>query len=329
MPSIAIIPLENLSADSEQEYFSDGMTDALFTDLAKIHGLSVISRTSVMRYKRTKKPVPEIARDLKVDYVVEGTVTRSGDVVRISAQLIAVRSDPARVGGKLRAVRSRRSEPAKGNCAGHRRTGPHSRHTPGTGADGRAHDEPGGSGSLPEGQVQLANPGYRADAAEPGVLRPGDPQGTRLRPGIRRTGRRLQRAELRLDRKDYHARGCEAVHKALELDDNLGEAHASMDGCLDLWDWQQRERHLRPAVELSPSYPTAHQWLGAVLIDTGQGKEGLLEVRRAVELDPLGPSPNNALCMSFYMTRQYDRAIQHCLQTLEVFPGYLEPYYGR
>ena len=133
----------------------------------------------------------------------------------------------------------------------------------------------------------------------------------------------------RLDRKDYHARGCEAVHKALELDDNLGEAHASMDGCLDLWDWQQRERHLRPAVELSPSYPTAHQWLGAVLIDTGQGKEGLLEVRRAVELDPLGPSPNNALCMSFYMTRQYDRAIQHCLQTLEVFPGYLEPYYGR
>jgi len=92
-PSIAVIPLENLSADAEQEYFSDGMTDALFTDLAKIHGLSVISRTSVMQYKRTKKPVTEIARELKVDYVVEGTVTRAGSRVRISAQLIAAAAD--------------------------------------------------------------------------------------------------------------------------------------------------------------------------------------------------------------------------------------------
>ena len=75
-PSIAVIPLENLSTDAEQEFFSDGITDALFTDLAKIHGLSVISRTSVMRYKRTKKTISEIARELKVDYVVEGTVTR-------------------------------------------------------------------------------------------------------------------------------------------------------------------------------------------------------------------------------------------------------------
>ena len=93
VPSIAVLPLENLSADPEQEYFSDGITDALFTDLAKFHGLSVISRTSMMQYKRTKKPIPEIARELKVEYVVEGTVTRAGDRVRISAQLIAAPRD--------------------------------------------------------------------------------------------------------------------------------------------------------------------------------------------------------------------------------------------
>jgi tetratricopeptide (TPR) repeat protein len=130
------------------------------------------------------------------------------------------------------------------------------------------------------------------------------------------------------DRKDYATRGCDAAKRALELDENLGEAHASMDACMDLWDWRQRERHLRRAVELSPSYPTAHQWLGAMLIDLGRDREGLAEVRRAVELDPLGPAPNYQLCMSLYMTRQYDQAIQHCLQALEVFPGYLGSYYG-
>jgi tetratricopeptide (TPR) repeat protein len=97
---------------------------------------------------------------------------------------------------------------------------------------------------------------------------------------------------------------------------------------VDLFDWTQRERNLRRALELSPSYPTAHQWLGAILIDLGRDKEGLAEVRRAVELDPLGPSPNAALCFSLYMTRQYDQAIQHCQQTLEVFPAYIEPYCG-
>lgn len=92
-PSITVLPLESLSADPEQEYFSDGLTDALFTDLAKFPGLSVVSRTSAMQYKRTKKTIPQIARELKVDYVVEGTVTRVGDRVRISAQLIAAPTD--------------------------------------------------------------------------------------------------------------------------------------------------------------------------------------------------------------------------------------------
>ena len=179
-----------------------------------------------------------------------------------------------------------------------------------------------------KGTVQLANQGYGADAEEHRILQPGNRQGTRLRIGFCGSGGCLRRNFLSAGRKDYESRACEAARKALELDDSLGEAHASMDGCVDLWDWSQRERHLRRAIELSPSYPTAHQWLGAILIDLGRDREGLAEVRRAVELDPLGPSPNNALCMSLYMTRQYDQAIQHCLQVLEVFPGYLEPYFG-
>src|SRR5262249_49111931 len=91
--SIAVLPLENFSGDPSQEYFADGITDALITQLAKLHGLRIISRTSVMQYKSSRKPLPDIARDLSVDAVVEGSVSRSGNRVRITAQLVDARAD--------------------------------------------------------------------------------------------------------------------------------------------------------------------------------------------------------------------------------------------
>ena len=131
-----------------------------------------------------------------------------------------------------------------------------------------------------------------------------------------------------LDNNEYKKRACDAAKRALELDDSLGEVHASIGACVDSWDWSQRERQMRRAVELSPSYPAAHQWLGNILIDLGRNKEGLAETRRAVELDPLGMAPNNALCMSLYVARHYDEAIQHCLQVLDILPEYLDPYFA-
>ena len=327
-PSIAVIPLENLSADAEQEYFADGMTDALFTDLAKIHGLSVISRTSVIQYKRTKKTVTEIARELKVDYVVEGTITRLGDRVRISAQLIAAPAD--------RHVWAESYERDRSNVLSLQ-------------AElAQAIAEQVHVHVTPQEHARLASRPVNLEAQD--LYLKG-----RFNWQTRDTERMLKSIEYfnqaiakepryalafagladaydvisyRLDRKEYETRACEAAKRALELDDSLGEVHASIGACLDLWDWSQKEWHMRRAVELSPSYPTAHQWLGDVLIDLGRDKEGLMEMRRAVELDPLGPSPNNALCMALYMTRHYDQAIQHCLQVLEVFPGYLDPYFG-
>src|SRR5207248_6174671 len=91
--SLAVLPLANLSQDPEQEYFADGVTDALITDLAKISALRVVSRTSVMRYKRTQKPLPEIAKELDVDAIVEGAINRVGDRVRITAQLVRASND--------------------------------------------------------------------------------------------------------------------------------------------------------------------------------------------------------------------------------------------
>ena len=134
--SIAVLPLENLSHDPEQEYFADGLTDALITDLGQVAPLRVISRTSVMQYKGAKKPLPQIAQELNVDAVVEGTVQRSGNRVRITAQLLEARTDTHLWARDLRA-RLRRSHPAGGaDGAGDR---PRSQRA----ADSRRRDAPG------------------------------------------------------------------------------------------------------------------------------------------------------------------------------------------
>jgi len=128
------------------------------------------------------------------------------------------------------------------------------------------------------------------------------------------------------DRKDYVARACQAARKAIELDPNLGEAFASLDQCEDQWDWHRREEHFRRAIELSPSYSTAHQWYGGMLIGMGREKEGLAELRRAVDLDPLAPSPRNELGLDLFLTRHFDQAIRQCQHTLDMFPTYQQPY---
>ena len=290
------------------------MTDALFTDLAKIHGLSVISRTSVMQYKRTKKPVPEIARELKVDYVVEGTVTRVGDRVRISAQLIAAPADRhvwaesyERAGSDILSLQAELAQAIAEQVHVH---------------------------VTPQEQARLATRPVSLEAQDlylKGRFNWQTRDTERMLKSIeyfnqaiaREPGYALAFAGLadaygvlsyRLDRKDYDDPGVRSRQEGTGAGRQSGRGSRQHGCCLDLWDWSQRERHLRRAVELSPSYPTAHQWLGAILIDLGRDQEGLAEVRRAVELDPLGPSPNYALCMSLYMTRQYDQAIQHCLQ---------------
>jgi len=326
VPSIAVIPLENLSADPEQEYFSDGMTDALFTDLAKLHGLSVISRTSMMQYKRTKKPVGEIAKDLKVDYVVEGTVTRAGGRVRISAQLIAAATDRHVWAESYERVATDALS-LQGELAQAIAEQIHIHVTPQEGE--RLHARPVNieaqdlymkgrfnwqtrDTARMQDSIELFN---RAIARDPGYALP-------------YVGLADSHAVLafRLDRKAEIAESCRAARKAIELDADLGEAYASLDSCVDQWDWRKREEQFRRALELSPSYPTAHQWYGAMLIDSGRSEEGLAEVRRAVELDPLGPSPNNALGMSLFFVRHYDESIRHCRQNLEVFSAYVESY---
>jgi TolB-like protein/Tfp pilus assembly protein PilF len=324
-PSIAVLPLDNLSADPEQEYFSDGMTDALITDLAKISGLRVVSRTSVLQYKRVKKPLPEIARQLGVDYVVEGTVLRSGERVRITAQLIAAQNERHLWANSYERDRgdalALQAEVARSIAAEiHIRVTPQEETRLASQPAGReAHDSylkgrfywhTRDSARLQE-SLEYFN---RAIEKEPGyALAYAGLGDSYLVLGGRAAG---------ASRKDLLARAGSAAKKALELDDNLAEAHACLGGLSATeWEWPEAERHFKRALELSPSYATAHQWYAKLLIETGRFEEGLSEARRAVDLDPLSPSINTLLGWALYSARQYDPAIGQFRQTIEVYPN--------
>ncbi|MBZ5620875.1 MAG: tetratricopeptide repeat protein [Acidobacteriia bacterium] len=327
--SIAVLPLENLSADPEQEYFSDGMTDALITDLAKLNSLRVISRTSVLQYKRVKRPLPEIARQLGVDYVVEGTVLGAGERVRINAQLIAVRNehllwadiyerdrgDALALQGELARAIARQISihvtPQEQARLGSRSISPEAQDDY---LKGRFNWHTRDQDRLMKSVEYF----QRAIAKEPGYAL--------AYAGLSDSYSVLSGRTTGPDRKDLLERARGAAKKAIALDDSLGEAHAGLAVSSWDWTWQEDEREFRRAIELSPGYATAHQWYAGLLTECGRVEEGLAEARRAVELDPLSPSVNQTLGWALYMARQYDRAIQQFQHAIEAFPDFTQSY---
>jgi TolB-like protein len=273
LPSIAVLPIENLSSDPEQEYFSDGMTDELITDLAKIRGLRVISRTSVLRFKKAKRPLAEIAQQLGVDYVVEGTILPLGDRMRITAQLIAARnehhvwaesyqrnrSDALALQGEVaRTIAAQiniRVTPQEQGRLSSRAVRPDAQENYLKGRFYWHSRDP----ELVQKSVEYFN---QAIAREPGYALAyaglGDAYQVIASRGGGLHNDNLERART-------------AAKKAIELDGNLGEAHACLGGIyVSDWNWQDAEREFRKAIELSPSYPTAHDWYGDLLGDLGR-----------------------------------------------------------
>ncbi len=329
-PSIAVLPLENLSADPEQEYFSDGMTDALITSLASIPGMRVISRTSVLQYKRAKTPLPEIARQLGVDYVVEGTVLRAGEVVRITTKLIAFPKERhiwAEAYDRERKVALAMQAELAGTIASRIdiHVNPPAR-TPETMAvnpeaqdnylKGRYHWYT----RRQDGLLQSVQFFERAIAAEPRYAL--------AYAGLSDSYSVLSGRATGPDRKDLMDRARQAALKALALDESLGDAHVSLAVSSWDWDWQQSEREFRRALELNPGDSTAHQWYAGLLTQTGRPEDGVIEARKAVELSPMSPSPFQTLGWALYMTRQYDRSIRHFLLAIDAFPDFVQNYAG-
>jgi len=326
---LAVLPLDNLSGDASQNYFADGMTDELITDLAQISALRVISRTSVMVYKGARKPLPQIARELNVDAVVEGTVLHSGDHVRITAQLIEASTDKhlwsqsyeselrdtlalqnqvaAAIADQIRINLTPREQAAlknvkvvnpeayesylKGRYFWNKRT-----------AEGL--------------KVALA---YFNQAIEQ------DPKYAQAYSGLADTYALLGDWQYAaMTPKEAFPKAKAAAIKALELDSQLGEAHNSLAFVLDGFDWDLNSggNEFRRAIELAPGYATAHHWYAWHLSLLGRYDLAIAEMRKAQNLDPLSLIINADLAELLVVAHSYDESILQSRKTIEMDPNF-------
>ncbi len=313
--SLAVLPLENLSHDPEQEYFADGMTEALITYIAKIRALRVTSRTSVMPYKGTKKPLWQIARELNVDAVVEGSVQRSGDRVRIDAQLIDARNDRNLWTESYQSDLSDVLE-LQGNVA---------RAIAGEVRVQLTPEERAGLSATRsvkrEAYEAYLRGRYLWNKRTPHDLGKAieyfqkaidiDPAYALAYAGLADSYNLLAIYDERPPREAMPLAKA-AAKKALQLDDSLAEAHASLahtEWAYD-WDFGAAEKEFERALALDPGYATAREWHGLYLNQVGRFEEAIAEMQRAHEVDPLSLVIEVNVGRCYYFARRYDRAVE-------------------
>lgn len=332
--SLAVLPLENISGDASQEYFSDGMTDELITELGQIAELRVISRTSIMIYKNAHKPLPQIARELNVDAVLEGTVLRSNQRVRITAQLIQAAADrhlwaqsydgdlgdalalqkqvAIAVAKAIRIELTPREQTAlkssqrvdagayedylKGRYFWNKRTAEGLRKALGYFSQATEKDR-----AFAAPYAGLADSYALLGDWEYGVLAP----------------------------KEAYPKAKAAAAKAMELDDNLAEAHISLAFVLQNfdWDWESAKREFDRGLQLSPRYATGHHWYAWYLTAVGRISEAIAEMKTAQGLDPLSLIIGADLAEELIIAHRYDEAIEQSRKTIEMDPRFAVAHY--
>ena len=330
--ALAVLPLENLSRDPEQEYFADGLTESLITTLAKVGGLRVVPRITAMQYKGVHRPLREIARELEVDAIVEGTVLRSGDRVRITAQLIDTSKEThlwsESYDRDLRDVLALQAEVAQ--------------------SIGR------------EIRIKIT----AADQARIAEVHPVEPDAYEAylrgryhwnRRNAEGLGKAMQYFQQAIDCDQTYAaaysgladclsnlswlcifspeNGCakakELAAQALETNPSLAESHASLAWATLIYDHDFRaaEREFERSIELNPHYAHAHHWFGLYLGLTGRYEEGYTELKRAIRLEPHSIM-NQTLGFILVFNRRYDQAKEQFEKALELDPNFFQAYWG-
>jgi TolB-like protein/DNA-binding winged helix-turn-helix (wHTH) protein/Flp pilus assembly protein TadD len=327
--SLAVLPLESLSNDPSQDYFADGMTDELIADLGQISALRVISRTSVMAYKHARKPLPQIARELSVDAVVEGTVLRSGDQVRITAQLIEASSDKhlwsQSYEGELRDTLALQNQVARAIADQIRIS-----LNPQEQAELKTVKvvNPNAYESYLKGRYfwnKRTADGLKVALAYFNQAIEEDPKYAQAYSGLADTYALLGDWQYAvMTPKEALPKAKAAAIKALELDSALGEAHNSLAFCLDGFDWDfdAAGGEFRRAIELSPGYATAHHWYSWHLALVGNYDEAVVEMRKAESLDPLSLIINADLAELLVLAHSYDESIRQSRKTIEMDPNF-------
>ena len=330
--SIAVLPFDNLSGDPQNAYFSEGVQDEILTRLAKIAELKVISRTSTQRFKSAPNDLRQIAQQLGVENILEGSVQKANDQVRVNVQLINALTDAHlwadTYDRKLTDIFAVETEIAKtvadvlqAKLTGSEQHVIAARPTANSEAHqlylkGRFFWNKRTGDDLKKSidyfqQAIAADPNYAlayAGVADAYVFLPGYTAGSP---------------------QDCYPKAKAAAKKALELDDTLAEAHTTLAIALLLYDFDfaQAIREFQHAIELNPNYATAHQQYGNIgLIDLGRFDDAIAEGNRAAELDPLSLVINADVGANYYYARRYDEAIAQLRKTLEMDPGYYYAY---
>jgi TolB-like protein/DNA-binding winged helix-turn-helix (wHTH) protein/Tfp pilus assembly protein PilF len=332
--SIAVLPLENISGDPAQEYFADGMTDALIGDLAKLGQLRVISRTSSMHYKGTKQSLPQIAAELKVDAVVEGTVQRSGDRVRVRAQLIHAATDKhlwvETYERDVRDVLDLQSEIAQAIAREVQiKTTPaeQARLIPRRPVNPKAFDDYLQGRYLywnrrTEENLRKAIEHYQNAIRE-------DPNYAQAYAGLADCHNALGSVQFGAwPPLEARRRAEEATAKALEIDPALAEAHTAMGYIKHFnWDWDAAEREFKLAIELNPNYAHAHSFYAGYLMSRGRAEESLAASNRARELDPFSLSISVHRGFLLGNARRYDEASEQLRRVIAMDPNHYQAYW--
>jgi TolB-like protein/DNA-binding winged helix-turn-helix (wHTH) protein/Tfp pilus assembly protein PilF len=331
---LAVLPFQNMSADPAQDYFSDGLTEETITDLGQLspEHLGVIARTSAMAYKHTNKTITQIGHELDVEYILEGSVRREGGEARVSAQLIRV-SDQTNLWAQnyernLLDLLQIENELGKAIAR----------------------------------QVQISlTPQQEMDLSKMRTLNPDaydlylkgrfywnqrtpagfwkgiesfkqaiekDPDYAQAYVGLADCYILLGPNDV-LPAKEVYPLAKAAALKALQLDDGLAEAHASLGFLMLLYDWNpaQAERQFQRAIELDPNYPTAHHWYAYDLAAMQRSDEAVAEIRRAVELDPLSSIINTDAGQILLFARRSDEAIAQCHKAIGLDPEFKQAYW--
>ena len=332
--SLAVLPLENLSRDPDEEYFADGMTEELTTELAQISALKVISHTSVVQYKGTKKPLPQIARELGVDAVVEGAVERSGDKVGISVQLIEAPSDrhlwAKSYERDLRDVLELQREVTHAivDEIQAKLTAPEkNRLARVQSVNAQAHENYlRGQFSLEKGELKKSIAYFQKAIQE-------DPNYAPAHAGLANAYISQGQpwfGEGDLRPKDVFPQAEAAASNALQIDPSLGEGHLALARAIQLydWNWPAVEKEYRRALELNQNYALAHNFYAEFLQQMGRNDEALEQTRRAVVLNPLDSNAAANLGFDNYTARKYDVAIQEFQKVLKFDPDNVGVHVG-
>lgn len=320
--SVAVLPFRDLGSGAQNDYFAAGMTDAVTTDLAEASDLKVVSETSVARFKNTKQTIPEIARALGVDGIVEGAVLQEGDKVRITVQLIRAGTDRhiwadsyERQLTNILALQDQVAQGVANAVDAKLSPGVTRKAAPSRQVNASAYQ------AYLEGHYYAQTPNENFFRAK-GYFEQSIALDPSFAPAYAGLSDYYCKISDGLSSKEALPRCGSYAEQALHLDPNLPEGHLALANfyCLS-WNWSSANQEYQRAIALAPGLAAAHEWYATYLDITGRKAQSLEEARRAVELDPLYPHAHDTLAAAAVLSGEYGRAAEECHQILELDPS--------